>query len=84
MIQMKEKIIEVLRECPNGLRLRELAMYLRCNRFALLNDINDLYKAGIIVDATVENFVQGEFYAKYYLAEKAPAVRVIHSCDLGF
>ena len=84
MIQMKEKIIEVLRECPNGLRLRELAMYLRCNRFALLNDINDLHRAGIIVDVTVENFVQGEFYAKYYLAEKAPAVRVIHSCDLGF
>lgn len=84
MIQMKEKIIEVLRECPNGLRLRELAMYLRCNRFALLNDINDLHKAGIIIDVTVENFVQGEFYAKYYLAEKAPAVRVIHSCDLGF
>ena len=81
---MKEKIIEVLRECPNGLRLRELAMYLRCNRFALLNDINDLHKAGIIVDVTVENFVQGEFYAKYYLAEKAPTVRVIHSCDLGF
>ena len=81
---MKEKIIEVLRECPNGLRLRELAMFLRCNRFALLNDINDLHKAGIIVDVTVENFVQGEFYAKYYLAEKAPAVRVIHSCDLGF
>jgi hypothetical protein len=81
---MKEKIIEVLRECPNGLRLRELAMYLRCNRFALLNDINDLHKAGIIVDVTVENFVQGEFYAKYYLAEKAPDVRVIHSCDLGF
>lgn len=81
---MKEKIIEVLHEHPDGLRLRELAMYLRCNRFALLNDINDLHKAGIIVDVTVENFVQGEFYAKYYLAEKAPAVRVIHSCDLGF
>ena len=81
---MKEKIIEVLRECPNGLRLRELAMDLRCNRFALLNDISDLRKAGIVVDVTVENFVQGEFYAKYYLAEKAPAVRVIHSCDLGF
>ena len=81
---MKEKIIEVLRECPDGLRLREIAMYLRCDRFALLNDINELHKAGIIVDVTVENFVQGEFYAKYYLAEKAPSVRVIHSCDLGF
>jgi len=78
---MKEKIIEVLRECPNGLRLRELAMYLRCNRFALLDDIDKLRKAGIIVDVTVENFVQGEFYAKYYLAEKAPSVRVIHTTE---
>ena len=81
---MKEQIRELLAHHPNGLRLREIAMYLRCNRFALLNDINDLHKAGIIVDVTVENFVQGEFYAKYYLAEKAPAVRVNHSCDLGF
>lgn len=44
---MKEQIIEVLRECPDGLRLRQLAMYLQCNRFALLNDINELRKAGI-------------------------------------
>lgn len=81
---MEEQIIEVLRECPDGLRLRELAMYLQCNRFALLNDINKLRKIGIIVDVIIENFVQGEFYAKYYLAEKAPAVRMIHSCDLSF
>lgn len=79
---MKEKIIETLRECP-GLRLRELAMYLRCNRFALLNDIDELRKAGIVVDVTVENFVQGEFYAKYYLAENAPEVRVIHASELN-
>ena len=49
---MKEKIIEVLRECPDGLRLRELAMYLRCNRFALLNDINDLYRMGSMLSIT--------------------------------
>ena len=79
---MKEKIIETLRECP-GLRLRELAMYLRCNRFALLNDIDELHKAGIVVDVTVENFVQGEFYAKSYLAENAPEVRVIHASELN-
>ena len=78
---MKEKIIEVLRECPNGLRLRDIAMYLRCNRFALLNDINELYEAGIIVDVTVEDFVQDGFYAKYYLAERAPSVRGIHTSE---
>lgn len=80
---MKEKIIETLREVP-GLRLREIAMYLRCNRFGLLNPIDELLKAGVITTVTVENFVQGEFYAKYYLVEDAPEVRIIHSCDLGF
>ena len=80
---MKEIIIEALRDCP-GMRLRELACYLRVNRFSLLNDLDELYKQGIVVSVTVENFVQGEFYAKYYLEENAPDVRVIHSCDLGF
>ncbi len=80
MIQMKEKIIEVLREHP-GQRLRDLAMYLRCNRFALLNDIDELREAGIITDVTVENFVQDEFYAKYYLVENAPPVRTIHTSE---
>jgi len=44
----------------------------------LLNDLDELYKQGIVVSVTVENFVQGEFYAKYYLEENAPAERVIH------
>ena len=79
---MKEKIIEALRDCP-GMRLRELAYYLGVNRFALLNDLNRLYTQGIVVPVTVENFVQGEYYAKYYLEENAPDVRIIHSCDLG-
>ena len=74
---MKKKIIEALRDCP-GMRLRELGYYLRVNRFALLNDLNELYKQGIVVSVTVENFVQGEYYAKYYLAENAPEERVIH------
>ena len=74
---MKAKIIEALRDCP-GMRLRELACYLRVNRFALLNDLDELYKQGIVVSVTVENFVQGEYYAKYYLEENAPAERIIH------
>lgn len=74
---MKEKIIEALRDCP-GMRLRELACYLRVNRFALLNDLNELYTQGIVVSVTVENFVQGEYYAKYYLEENAPAERFVY------
>ncbi len=74
---MKEKIIEALKDCP-GMRLRELACYLRANRFALLNDLNELYKEGTVVSVTVENFVQGEYYAKYYLEENAPAERFVH------
>ena len=74
---MKAKIIEALRDCP-GMRLRELGSYLRVNRFALLNDLDELYKQGIVVSVTVENFVQGEFYARYYLEENAPAEKVIH------
>lgn len=74
---MKTKIIEALRDCP-GMRLRELACYLRVNRFALLNELNELYNEGTVVSVTVENFVQGEYYAKYYLEENAPAEKVIH------
>lgn len=74
---MKTKIIEALRDCP-GMRLRELACYLRVNRFALLNELNELYNEGTVVSVTVENFIQGEYYAKYYLEENAPAEKVIH------
>lgn len=77
---MKKKIIDALRDCP-GMRLRELACYLRVNRFALLDELNELYKQGIVVSVTVENFIQGEYYAKYYLEENAPSVRVIHTTE---
>ena len=33
---MKNQILSVLREHPTGLRLREIAMYLRVNRFSML------------------------------------------------
>lgn len=74
---MKKRIIDALRDCP-GMRLRELGCYLGVNRFALLNDLNELHTQGIVVTVTVENFIQGEYYAKYYLEENAPAEKVIH------
>ncbi len=59
---MKEQILEVLRECHKGLRLREIAMYLRCNRFALINDLDELKKAGLVEGIGVNDFAGGESY----------------------
>ena len=64
---MKEKIVEVLRKCPNGLRLREIAMYLRCNHFALINDMDELKKAGLIDGRSNEDHANGEYYIIWFL-----------------
>ena len=45
---MKNLILGVLREHPTGLRLREIAMYLRCNRFALITPLDELHKEGLV------------------------------------
>ena len=57
---MKEKIIEVLREHPNGLRLR--AMYLRVNRFSLIDELDELRKAGLVCGRSNEDHANGEYY----------------------
>ena len=59
---MKEKIIEVLREHPNGLRLREIAMYLRVNRFSLIDELDELRKAGLVCGRSNEDHANGEYY----------------------
>lgn len=64
---MQEKIIEVLRECPKGLRLREIAMYLHCSPFALIDELDQLKKAGKVDGTGVNNFVQGESYILWHL-----------------
>jgi hypothetical protein len=66
---MKEKIIEVLRECPHGLRLREIAMYLRCNRFALIDEMDELKKAGLIDGRSNEDHANGEYYIIWFLVK---------------
>lgn len=66
---MKEKIVEILHECPNGLRLREIAMYLRCSPYALLNPLDELKKAGAVEGIGVNNFVQGESYILWKLVK---------------
>lgn len=66
---MKEKIIEVLRECPNGLRLREIAMYLNCNRFALINELDELKKEGLVDGRSNEDHANGEYYIIWFLVK---------------
>lgn len=64
---MNEQIIEILSHHPNGLRLREIAMYLQCNRFSIINNLDQLKKAGLIDGVGVNNFVQGESYILWKL-----------------
>lgn len=66
---MKEKIIEVLAYHPNGLRLREIAMYLQVNRFSLINLLDELKKENFITGIGVNNFVQGESYILWKLVK---------------
>ena len=64
---MKNLILDVLREHPTGLRLREIAMYLRCSPFALINELDQLKKAGKVDGTGVNNFVQGESYILWHV-----------------
>lgn len=66
---METKILETLRQSRNGLRLREIAMYLRVNRFALINDLDKLHKAGLVKGAAVNDFAQGESYILWQVVE---------------
>jgi DNA-binding Lrp family transcriptional regulator len=66
---METQILEVLRQSQNGLRLREIAMYLRVNRFALINDLDELHKAGLVKGIRVNNFAQGESYIIWQAVE---------------
>ena len=66
---MKNEILEVLREHPNGLRLREIAMYMRVNRFSLINLLDEMKKENIITGVGVNNFVQGESYILWKLVK---------------
>ena len=66
---MKEQIRELLAHHSNGLRLREIAMYLRCNRFALINEMDELKKAGLIDGRSNEDHANGEYYIIWFLVK---------------
>ena len=59
---MKNQILDVLREHPTGLRLREIAMYLRGSRFALITPLNELHKEGLVCGRQNYDHANGEYY----------------------
>ena len=59
---MKNEILAVLREHPTGLRLREIAMYLRVNRFSIINELDKLKKEGKIDAYQNDDHANGEYY----------------------
>ena len=64
---MKEQIIEILREHPRGLRLREIAMYLRVNRFSIINLLDEMKKEDLIDGRSNDDHANGEYYILWYL-----------------
>ena len=66
---MKNKILEVLREHPNGLRLREIAMYLNVNRFSIIDELDDLREADLVSCLPNEDHANGEYYVIWYSLE---------------
>ena len=59
---MKEQIKELLAHHSNGLRLREIAMYLQVNRFSLIGELDELHKAGLVCGRSNEDHANGEYY----------------------
>ena len=66
---MKEKIIEILQEYPDGLRLREMAGYLYYNRMALLKELEELKQVGLINNRSNDDHANGEYYIIWYLVK---------------
>ena len=66
---MKNLILDVLREHPTGLRLREIAMYLRVNRFSLINELDTLHKEGLVCGRQNEDHANGEYYVIWSAVE---------------
>ena len=66
---MKNEILAVLREHPTGLRLREIAMYLRVNRFSIINLLDELKKEGRIDGRQNDDHANGEYYIIWYLVK---------------
>ena len=63
---MKEQILKVLREHPNGLRVREISAHANIGHWALFNPMDELINEGAIYAKPVNNMVQGEHYNLWF------------------
>lgn len=59
---MKEQILKVLHESEKGLRVREIAARIHGNHWAIIGELNNLLKAGLVRSVAVNDFAQMEFY----------------------
>ena len=63
---MKEQIMKILREHPNGLRIREISTYANIGHWSLFDPMDELIKDGAIYSKSVNNMVQGESYNLWF------------------
>jgi DNA-binding transcriptional regulator LsrR (DeoR family) len=66
---MNEQIRGLLAHHPNGLHLREIAMYLRINRFKVSDILDEMKKEGIIDGRSNEDHANGEYFIIWYLVK---------------
>ena len=66
---MKEQIKGLLARHPDGLRLREIAVYLNVDRLSLIDLLEEMKKENIITGIGINNFVQGESYILWKLVK---------------
>ena len=59
---MKEQILKALHESEKGLRVREIAARINGNHWAIIDELDELLKAGLVRSVAVNDFAQMEFY----------------------
>ena len=64
---MREQIITALRESKKGLRVREIAAHIHGNHWAIIEELDQLLKAGLVRSVAVNDFAQMEFYNLWQL-----------------
>ena len=62
---MKEQIIAALRESEKGLRVREIAARINGNHWAIIKELDELLKEGLVQYVGVNDSAQMEYYNRW-------------------